>query len=84
MSSGTVTTSLSLCVYVRVRDEQHRPQEETLSSKGLTYRAIREFCYTGDVEEVTGDIAVDLLAASSAYALPRYLTSLLSFVSLQC
>lgn len=34
-------------------------------------RAIREYCYTGDVEEITGDTAVDLLAAASAYSLPR-------------
>jgi hypothetical protein len=34
-------------------------------------RAIREYCYTGDVEEITGDTAVDLLGASCAYSLPR-------------
>lgn len=35
------------------------------------FRAIREYCYTGDVEEITGDTAVDLLGASCAYTLPR-------------
>jgi len=32
---------------------------------------IREYCYTGDIAEITGDIAIDLLSASSEYTLPR-------------
>ncbi|KAL6062224.1 zf-piccolo domain-containing protein, variant 2 [Balamuthia mandrillaris] len=35
------------------------------------FMAIREYCYTGDVEEITGEIAIDLLAAANAFSLPR-------------
>jgi len=35
------------------------------------FLAIREYCYTGDIAEITGDIAIDLLSAANEYTLPR-------------
>jgi hypothetical protein len=41
-----------------------------LSVSEAVFRAVREYCYRGDVE-ITGEIAVDLLAAATQFSLPR-------------
>ncbi len=40
-------------------------------------RAVREYCYSGDVQQITSETAIDLLAASAEYSLQRFVLILL-------